>query len=249
MAKSVKGKTGNEKELKELKELGEIIGAIDTKEQGSDIYTDKYHGTRLDYVSSRSVVWSEVAKYLSRRIGKPLQGTVVDVGCGDADFLRFIKAKRKIAVDVYKSKRLPENVEFHKLPAWKLHEKVKDADVIFVSNLLEHFSDQELTKTAESVLKSLKPGGLFIVVGPNFRYCYKNYFDDYTHKKVFTHVSMKDFLESEGFKVVKVMSKFLPTTLKSQLPQWRILVWGYLISPFKPFAGQMLVVAKKRKSL
>ncbi|MDA0205972.1 MAG: hypothetical protein O2795_11585 [Acidobacteria bacterium] len=48
----------------------------------------------------------------------------------------------------------------------------------------------------------LKPGGRLICVQPNFRLEPRRYFDDYTHKQIYTDVSFRDFLEANGLKVI-----------------------------------------------
>src|SRR5262249_18445885 len=91
----------------------------------------------------------------------------------------------------------------------------------------------------------LKPGGRLILIQPNFRYCYKQYFDDYTHVRIFTHVGLSDLLRAYGFLISKVVPRFLPFSMKSKMPKSPFLVRFYLRSPIKPFAGQMLIVAEK----
>jgi hypothetical protein len=88
---------------------------------------------------------------------------------------------------------------------------------------------------------------------PNYRLKPKNYFDDPTHKKVFTDESLEKFLLSNNFKILLKMSRFLPFSMRSNsslIPNFLLpfIVRAYIYSPFKPFAGQMLFVAEKQKS-
>jgi len=125
--------------------------------------------------------------------------------------------------------------------------ETNSVDVVHASNLFEHFSDEELLKVMTEVKRVLRVGGKIMLMQPNFRYTYKAYFDDHTHKKVFTHVSLANFLFSHGFSVLLKKPKFLPFSLKStpfKLPFLRMIVWTYLRSPWKPFAGQMLLIAR-----
>jgi len=85
-----------------------------------------------------------------------------------------------------------------------------------------------------------------LVIQPNFRYAYRQYFDDYTHRSVFTHVSLPNLLRAHGFAIDAVEPRFLPYSMREvgvPIPAW--LVRAYLGSPLKPRAGQMLVVARK----
>ena len=117
-------------------------------------------------------------------------------------------------------------------------------DVAFCSNVFEHLSDEELEQTLSEIRRILKPRGVLIALQPNFRYSVQNYFDDYTHKKIFTDVSLKDCLEAKGFEVIVNVPRFLPLSFKSKVPKSAFLTRLYLLLPFKPFAKQMLLVAR-----
>ena len=78
---------------------------------------------------------------------------------------------------------------------------------------------------------------------PNFRLRPREYFDDYTHRTIFTDRSLGDFLTASGFAVEHVERRFLPLTMKSRLSFGHALVPLYLRLPYRPLAGQMLVVA------
>jgi SAM-dependent methyltransferase len=205
---------------------------------------DGYHDTRLAYVEKRARVWKAIAHFLQPWVS----GTVVDIGCGYGDFLRFVKAERKIGIDIFKTKGFPDDATFIEAPAWDIAKHTK-GNTVFASNLFEHLTDDEVERTLVGVCDALAPGGRLIIVQPNFTYCYKNYFDDYTHKKIFTHVSMQDLLRASGFSIVRCMPRFTPFSMKSSLPVASWLVWLYLRSPIKPGAGQMLIIAETASTL
>ena len=73
----------------------------------------------------------------------------------------------------------------------------------------------------------------------------RRYFDDYTHRTAYTDNGFRDFLRAHGWKTVHSEPRFMPFTLKSRLPAAGWLVRLYLASPFRPLAGQFLVVAEK----
>jgi hypothetical protein len=98
----------------------------------------------------------------------------------------------------------------------------------------------------EALRAKLSPRGTLNILQPNYRYAYREYFDDYTHVSVYSHVSIADFLSANGYDIIDVQPRFLPLTVKSRLPVWSPLIGLYLNSPVK-FAGkQMLVRAKPR---
>ena len=92
----------------------------------------------------------------------------------------------------------------------------------------------------------LSPGGNLILVQPNFRLAPRRYFDDYTHRTIWTDTSLGDLVAAHGFDVVRSEPRFLPLTMKSRLSFGHRLVPLYLRLPYRPLAGQMLVVARRR---
>jgi len=212
-----------------------------TKEDCGD-----YQNTRFKFDSKRKIVWQEIARYLRKWINP--QGTAVELGSGYCDFINSIRADKKIAVD--------KNINPHRFcnPSieaifgdFRKISRIKDnsVDTFLASNFFEHLDKKEIKSCMKLIKKKLKTGGRIIIIQPNFKYAYKIYFDDYTHETIWTDESLKDFINSVGFKVIKVMPKFLPATMKSGLPKWRFLVRMYLNSLIKPFAGQMLIIARK----
>jgi hypothetical protein len=71
-----------------------------------------------------------------------------------------------------------------------------------------------------------------------------SYFDDYTHKTPFTDAGFADFLESLGWQIIHREPRFLPFSMKARLPKWSWLVKIYLALPYRPVAGQFLIVAE-----
>ena len=96
----------------------------------------------------------------------------------------------------------------------------------------------------------LRLDGQLILMQPNFKYCYRTYFDDYTHLQIFTHEGIYDLLEMAGLKIEAIDPRFMPvnmkSTLKLNLPFLPLIVRAYLALPWRPLAGQMLVVAQNR---
>ncbi len=91
----------------------------------------------------------------------------------------------------------------------------------------------------------LMPGGRLICVQPNYRLEPRRYFDDYTHQQIYTDTSFGDFVGANGFRVVHREARFTPFTMKSRIPTAGCLVRLYLALPYRPLAGQFLIVAEK----
>ncbi|MGG6461974.1 class I SAM-dependent methyltransferase [Solilutibacter silvestris] len=214
----------------------------------SDAKSENYHSTRLVSDRRRDVLWEVLSRHFQRYI--PANATVLDFGAGYCGFINGIKAPNRYAFDQW------EGIKEHVVPGVTpifgpfsaLTESVPPGslDVIFCSNVFEHFASQELEHVLADLRALLKVGGRLLLLQPNYYYAYRNYFDDYTHKSVWTHVSLPDFLGVNGFETEVVKKAFLPLTVKSRLPVNPLLIEAYLISPIKPMAGQMFIVARKR---
>lgn len=198
----------------------------------------------------RLVIW----KVLCRNFFQNLVGenkTVLDLASGYGEFSTNIVAARKIAVDLNPEAQnfLPEDVEFYSGSATNLPEvKADTVDVVFTSNFLEHLrTKDELNKVFSEVRRVLKPGGRFIVMGPNIRYLADKYWDFFDHHLPLSHLSLEEGLVQSGFDIVLIKPKFLPYTTQSVLPQSAFFVACYLSIPllWPIFGKQFLVVAQK----
>ncbi len=202
-----------------------------------------YHKTRFKFDPGRVKVWRAITEYLQPYVGQ--DKAVLDLGCGYGDFINLIGAKKKYGLDIGPDVKdyIGKDVTFINKPSTSL-ESIADnsLDVVFSSNLMEHLDRPQIDQTMKGVRRAIKKGGALILIGPNFRYAYREYFDDYTHKTIFTHITLTDLMFEYGFKSVKVVPRFLPLTLKSRLPKSYLLTKMYLHSPIKPMGKQMLLI-------
>lgn len=140
-----------------------------------------YFETRFAFSEDRERLWSVLVRYLQKRY-IPSDAVVLDIGAGYCHFIN--------------------NVEAHVCSCTMMTDLADSYfDVVFASNLFEHLERGAFWQTLKQVRRVLKSRGKLIVIQPNFRLCYKNYFDDYTHVQVFTDTSLVDALESVGFQV------------------------------------------------
>lgn len=205
-----------------------------------------YFQTRFSPHPSRKAVWKVITAYLQRFI--PKDSILLELGAAYCQFINQIQAKEKHAYDCW------ENLTIYADPAVQTHiaKNLKEAalpseyfDVIFASNFLEHLTLDEGEELLEVCRRILKPTGRLILLQPNFRYAYKGYFDDFTHRSIYTHHSLKDLVTCHGFRTIHTTPRFLPLSFKSRLPKPTWMVWIYLRLPYRPLAGQMLLVAEK----
>jgi ubiquinone/menaquinone biosynthesis C-methylase UbiE len=120
----------------------------------------------------------------------------------------------------------------------------RSVDFAFASNLFEHVSQKDFAAVLEQLRRKLKPQGSLTILQPNYRYAFREYFDDYTHITPYSHLSICDFLHANSFDVIRCVPRFLPLTLKSRLKVSPLLIRLYLLSPIKPLGKQMLVQAR-----
>ncbi len=207
-----------------------------------------YHAAHLVDDPRRARVWQVVARHLASHVAPDAH--VLELGAGYCDWINNVPASRRVAVDVW-----PE-LPAHTAPGVEpmvldisngLH-SLGDAsfDVVLASNLLEHFAPDSAAAVVREVARLLRPAGRFILIQPNFRFAWRRYFDDYTHRSIFTDVSLPALLRAQGFSIIDVKPRFVPYSMQGvRIPIARWLVKAYLMSPFKPAAGQMLVIAQK----
>lgn len=208
---------------------------------------DDYYRTRFAPDARRAVLWATLTRYFQRWI--PADADVLELGAGYCEFINRVRARSRTALD------LNEEVRVHAGPDVRTHvgscadlSFLADGsvDVVLASNLFEHLGKADFITALEEVRRVLRAGGRLIVMQPNFATAWRNYFDDYTHMadNILTHVSLCDHLQAAGFTVRDCQPRFMPFSIKSRLPVSGWLIRLYLALPWRPFAGQMLVVAE-----
>ena len=209
-----------------------------------------YHDTRLTEDPRRETLWAALWRFHFSHLIRP-GDSVLEFGAGYGHFINNVVARRRIAIDLWPAftNYLAPDVEGLVGGIERL-EGIEDGalDYVMASNVFEHLSQSELSDVLAVLRRKIRAGGILTILQPNFRYSYRDYFDDYTHVSVYTHVSMADFLNVHGFEVVNVQPRFLPLTIKSLFPVSPYLIWLYLRSPVKPLGKQMLISAKPRES-
>jgi len=207
-----------------------------------------YHDVHLPEDPARAGVWQVIAEYVQRWV--PEDARILEIGAGYCCWINALSGRRRVAVDAW------PDVARHAAPG--VEAMVLDLttglspfgagsfDLVLASNVIEHFEPDAAAALVAEVVRLLRRGGRLIVMQPNFRYAYRHYFDDYTHRSTFTHVSLANLLRSKGLRMLRVEPRFLPYSMReSRLPVKPWLVRAYLRSPIRPRAGQMLLVAEK----
>ncbi len=207
---------------------------------------NSYHETRLAHDPRRDVLWKTLCGAFFQRLVPP-DGCVLELGAGYGNFINHIRSARRIALDRWEGmlQYLEPGVEGHCGDVTDLQAIApRSVDFVFASNLFEHVPQADFATVLDQLRDKLKPGGTLNILQPNYRFAYREYFDDYTHVAVYSDRSLADFLASRGYRVIDCRPRFLPLTVKSALPVSPLLIRLYLALPFKPLGKQMLIRAQ-----
>jgi ubiquinone/menaquinone biosynthesis C-methylase UbiE len=175
---------------------------------------------------------------------------VLDMGAGYGSFINTVEARRRIAVDAWEGfpAHLAPGVEYHVGNVTELG-FLEDGtvDFAFASNLFEHLARADFVMVLAALERKLSPRGTLTIVQPNWRYAFREYFDDFDHKSVWSHVTLADFLTAHGYEVFRVEPRFMPLSVKGRWPVKPWLIRAWLASPVRPMGKQMLVRARVRR--
>ena len=205
-----------------------------------------YHQTRFEHDERRQVLWKTLCASHFQSLVAPTDA-VLELGCGYGNFINNIRCASKIAVDSWPgaAEYLSPDVRIQIGSITSL-DSVPDqsVDFVFASNVFEHLTQSDFSSCLKEVKRVLRATGSMNILQPNYRFCYDEYFDDYTHVSIYSDRSLCDLLRANDFQIMECRSRFLPLTIKSHLPVWPALIRLYLASPLKPLAKQMFIRAR-----
>ena len=195
------------------------------------------------------ITWQIIADFLYKELKYP--ASIIDPAAGECEFINAISVKEKWAVDMnadFIMKFANKNIEIIVGNALQIKMPDDYFEAAFMSNFLEHLnSHEEIHQLLVNIHLALRKGGRVAVMGPNFKYCAKEYFDFADHKMILTHLSLEEHLYSAGFNIIKVIPRFLPISFRGKLPVNKFIVKIYFLLPFlwKMVGKQFLIIAEK----
>lgn len=217
------------------------------KDDVSRIYAKRFSNS----AAYRNKVWQVLCNdFFSQWIFN--HHTVLDLGCGYGEFINNIQCYEKYALDLNpeSSKNLTTDIillnQYSNKP-WNIEND--KLDIVFTSNFFEHLPDKKsLSDTLVIAKNKLKQNGILIAMGPNIHYLKGEYWSYWDHYLPLTHSSLAEGLELSGFKIEKIIPKFLPYTMERSFKPPIGFIKLYLNLPliWNVFGKQFLVIAKKK---
>ena len=197
---------------------------------------------------ARDRVWSEIAAFLYQRLAEPER--VLDPAAGRGEFIGAVPASERWAIDRVAYPQSGEAPGLRWIVSDVMAAELPDNhfDAIFVSNFLEHLgSQQAVAAFLERMRDCTRPGGRIAVLGPNYRYCARTYWDCADHELALTHVAVEEHLYAAGFEPIETHARFLPYSFRGLLPPSRWLTALYLrLQPAWPLLGKQYLVIGRR---
>lgn len=199
---------------------------------------------------ARVAVWKEIGPHVHGVMGKPRK--VLDPAAGRGEFIGAVPAEETWAVDEVS---YPEAA--HKADTKVIVSPIMDAELpeghfdgVYVSNFLEHlFTQEAISQFLEKMHRSMEAGGRIAIMGPNYRYCAKEYWDCADHYVALTHMAIAEHLYAAGFEPTRVIPRYLPYSFRGILPPSPQLTRLYLKTPlaWRLLGKQFLVVGTKQE--
>lgn len=198
----------------------------------SDLYQKTYRRRFGNDIEIRKKMYQVLcADFFQKYI--PENTIVLEIGAGYCEFINNIKAKEKIALDLNPDIKKFARDDVKVVVASSTDMKIMDesVDVVFANNFFEHLSKEDIIRSIREVYRVLRKGGKFLILQPNIRFCFRDYWMFFDHITPLDDRSLSEVLEINGFRVVTLIPKFLPYSTKNKLPKSIFLLKLYLKFP------------------
>lgn len=176
---------------------------------------------------------------------------VLDIGCGIGNFIKFNPKKVELwGLDIIK-----ENIDDLKRQGLKVKQGDVNKKIPFAANsfdcvtcfhVFEHLADP--SNAISEIKRVLKDQGTVVIAVPNLSFA--EFYNDYTHVKPWTRISLFKFLKDNGFVNIKIKKGSYVNPIISGLfflsPKIRFMV-EELFGKISPF--EITAVAKNKKDI
>ena len=231
---------------------------------------DKQKDFKVDYVD---VVYNEKNRPFTSYPDKLIEhlinkykifsnSKILEIGCGRGEFINSFSKFNKIVYAVDNSKAILKHfpkINFYKVNLEEDRLPFEDDyfDVVFSKSVVEHFYYPD--KIIKESYRVLKKKGIIITLTPEWKYIYKSFYEDYTHRTPFTKVSLNDLKLICGFKNIETESfKQLPLIWKNDFLTLFLKTFSFLTRIFLPdyfrmkskwirFSKEIMILCKAEK--
>lgn len=213
---------------------------------------DKIYQARFDSatIAAKRELWNVLVEdFLQRYI--PADAAVADIGGGYCEFINAVRCRKKYVIDLNPDVRsyahpdveiiMSDASEISALPDASL-------DVAFASNFFEHLPSKEvLFEVLTEIRRVLKSRGKLLIIQPNIKYAYREYWDFIDHHLPLTENSLGEALITTGYRVAECIPRFLPFSVNSSPSKSARLLRLYLKMPlaWRVFGKQTFMIGVK----
>ncbi|MBX3010553.1 MAG: methyltransferase domain-containing protein [Caldilineaceae bacterium] len=167
-----------------------------------------------EYLYSKGYSSNEALQQVLRWYLRYFQGfhRVLDIGCGNGEFLRLLQEAGHEAVGVDIDPAMVAQCQAQGLTAYTadvliwLPTQAGQYDAIFSSNVIEHLDAKTVLAVVEQAYQALRPGGFLLLGTPNPESAivqFHEYWRDPTHVRLYSRQLLEFFLHSSGFTEVQ----------------------------------------------
>jgi SAM-dependent methyltransferase len=186
-----------------------------------------------DDAADKDRIWAEIGAFLQRYVDS--DQPVLDVAADRGYFIRHIRAKERWATDLRDIRdALDPEIKFVEANGPTMSDELPHGyfGTVFMSNYLEHLADSSVVaRQLREAFTVTRPGGTVLILQPNIRLVGAAYWDFLDHHTALTEKSLREAAELAGYETRQIITRFLPFTTKSRLPQAPWLVRWYLRVP------------------
>ena len=142
------------------------------------------------YLNNR--LFNTYNKITNKLFGKKLQGTNIDLGSGDKGFTEVCKLNDIISI--------PYDYPDFDIERDNLAEENISIDFVTMNAVIEHINNP--SNILKEIKRVLKDEGLLFIRTPNWQLDFKNFYNDPTHIKPYSPITIKNTLVLAGFDII-----------------------------------------------
>lgn len=178
---------------------------------------EKFEKTYWWHVGKKHLV-----KYLVEKYTKAANLNILEIGCGAGEITQDLQKYGTVlgndvsetALAACRSKGF-QNLLYGDINQLDLSSYTKKFDLILALDVLEHIQND--MEAMQRIIKLLKPGGIFLVAVPAYKFLWSSHDEALEHKRRYTSFEIITKLKDTGFSILKnshfVFWSFFPIAL------------------------------------